>query len=57
MRDLRRTCEDGHALIWHREWVCPLCATLEKLKKQEEAFESMANSVFNSAFRVEFGDD
>ena len=53
MRELRRTCEEGHALIWHREWECPLCEAIEKLKKQEEAFESMANSVFNSAFRVE----
>ena len=39
MRELRRTCEDGHALIWHREWVCPLCEVLETLKREREETE------------------
>lgn len=38
MRELRRTCEDGHALIWHREWECPLCEVRRKQREtQEEA--------------------
>lgn len=42
MRELRRTCENDHALIWHREWVCPLCEASERVKKLEELVNKRA---------------
>ena len=45
MRELRRTCEEGHALIWHREWVCPACEMRETIKQLQHANEMMEQTL------------
>lgn len=35
----RQSCNNGHPLIKHYEWRCPLCAALKTLKMEQTGQE------------------